>query len=175
MPSYATYTIDSELRISIPLEAFENPAWIRNGDQDTGSVGGIAMVGPRSGIQIAPQGGDFDKQRTAFLNRLSTPPKDIEASAAWMDMVRFYSACWKVLFHRHRKTYRLTIPIEAADLGLLTRKIGASITVVTDGEVLELWDKDKWSAYLQKVAASQMELHEQADELLRKRNATLGE
>jgi DNA-binding transcriptional regulator/RsmH inhibitor MraZ len=131
--------LDKQRRIDVPKEFLASIGV----DVSKGKPIGLwALIGASGQLQLLPPNSRLSILRDDFENRSAS----IEWDAAGDENVLVYTQLQSFLRvtcqPKTRVKVRLTFPSDAVKLGFLTHRGGVS--VVTNGSVLQIWNKEIW-------------------------------
>ncbi len=170
MGTYELATIPNDKRLQIPLPVCRELTWIKH--EKGQKIECFWIAGPSGGVQIFPISGGLDKQRGELAKAIDPVPFDFDSDAEWVELLRLYSASRPIQLTRNGEHFRLYVPAEAEELGLITSQPEKELAVFCAGEILELWDKSQWQQHISQVAKNRTAIHQRSQQALKTRKAT---
>lgn len=149
---YATWDVQVEEQNRIRLNLAEISPVISWLDVEPRSIECVAMPGPAGGVQIEP----FVSQqalRQRFIEGVrQDPPRSSQSGQGWIDVARLFATHWKLTVTVDK--YRINIPLpEPVRKSLQLPGFPGRVAVFGLGEILEVWDAQKWYEHIRKLTA----------------------
>jgi hypothetical protein len=151
-------TLHKQHRIRLEGAVFEAIRWL----QANAPTEGVISIGVAGQLQLSREplySAALHQKLTAELT--ASPLAVAESADRVASLVRFMAATWPVTLSVEPLRERVTfvIPKAPRDLGIVPA-IGESIIVFVTGDIVEMWKRDHWLAY---IAATRQRLADLAD------------
>ncbi len=152
IPDVATAAVDEQRRVRLPPEVEAELEWLRKSEGRP--IECILLVNSKGGVQVAPIDSHFAEKLRSDLQKIPPKPRFDESEAESTDLLRLDSATWRVTLNVDKNHYRIAIPVVVGHLGLLNLTKGSRLAIFAAGEILELWDSDKYRDHVRGIAGT---------------------